>query len=138
MGKETADAFKIIIQLGAILAIVAAYPRRFTGLLRFDDNSGLPGFAASGLLVITSFPASLVGLLAHKTIEEKLFSTLTVAVALAVGAVWILAVEYFRPKVKSRRRRFADVEGGAGHRAVSVSRRSGRACPGRRRPSSAA
>ena len=100
VGKETADAFKIIIQLGAILAVVAAYPRRFTGLLRFNDGKGLSGFRGLLLLAITTIPAGLLALAVHKTIEEKLFSNLTVAIALAVGAVWILTIERFRPKVK--------------------------------------
>jgi undecaprenyl-diphosphatase len=100
VGKETADAFKIIIQLGAILAVVAAYPRRFTGLLQFRDGKGLSGFRGLSLLAITTIPAGLLAYAAHKTIEEKLFSNVTVAVALAAGAVWILAVEWYRPKVK--------------------------------------
>ena len=74
-----------MIQLGAILAIVAAYPGRFLGLLRFQDNRGLVGLRGIGLLVITSIPASIVGLLAHNFIQEKLFNPLTVAAALAVG-----------------------------------------------------
>lgn len=100
VGKDMADAFDIIIQLGAILAVVAAYPSRFAGLLRFRDNRGLSGLHGIGLLVITSIPASVVGLLARKTIHEKLFHPTTVAVALAVGAVWILLVERFRPRTR--------------------------------------
>jgi undecaprenyl-diphosphatase len=98
VGKDTFDAFTIIIQLGAILAIVAAYPGRFTGLLRFGDNRGLTGLRGIGLLVITSLPASILALLTRKLIHEKLFNPTTVAAALAVGAVWILLVERFRPK----------------------------------------
>jgi undecaprenyl-diphosphatase len=100
VGKDTADAFKVIIQLGAILAVVAAYPKRFTGLLRFGDEKGLSGFRGLSLLAITTIPAGLLAFAAHKTIETKLFSNLTVAIALAVGAVWILVVERFRPRVK--------------------------------------
>jgi undecaprenyl-diphosphatase len=100
VGKETADAFKVIIQLGAILAVVAAYPGRFAGLLRFNDDKGLSGFRGLSLLAITTIPAGLLALAAHKIIEEKLFSNMTVAIALAVGAVWILLVERFRPKIK--------------------------------------
>jgi undecaprenyl-diphosphatase len=100
VGKETADAFKVIIQLGAILAVVAAYPKRFTGLLRFGDEKGLSGFRGLSLLAITTIPAGLLALAAQKMIETKLFSNLTVAIALAVGAVWILVVEHFRPRVK--------------------------------------
>jgi undecaprenyl-diphosphatase len=99
-GKEVVDAFVIFIQLGAILAIVAAYPGRFTGLLRFKDNRGLSGLRGISLLVITSIPAAFVGLAAHKYIKEYLFGPKTVAVALAVGAIWIFAVERFLPRAK--------------------------------------
>ncbi|MGD0654546.1 MAG: undecaprenyl-diphosphate phosphatase [Thermoguttaceae bacterium] len=99
-GKDVVDAFVIIIQLGAILAVVAAYPGRFMGLLRFKENRGLSGLRGLGLLAITTIPASIVGFATHKYIHEKLFGPTTVAVALAIGAVWILAVEWFNPKGK--------------------------------------
>lgn len=98
MGEEATAAFEIIIQLGAILAIVAAYPRRFTGLLRFNDNKGLTGFRGLGLLAITSIPASIVALFARESIHEHLFNNTTVSCALIVGALWILVVERFRPQ----------------------------------------
>lgn len=100
LGKETADAFEIIIQLGAILAVVAAYPGRFVGLLNFKENRGLSGLRGIGLLVITSIPASILGLLVHKQIEKYLMTVPTVAAAMAVGALWILAVEYYRPQAR--------------------------------------
>jgi undecaprenyl-diphosphatase len=98
VGKEAADAFEVIIQLGAILAIVAAYPGRFARLLRLGDRRGFAGLRGIGLLLVTTLPASVLGLLAHDLIEEKLFCPLTVAAALAVGAVWILLTERFRPR----------------------------------------
>jgi len=39
-------------------------------------------------------------LLIHKFMHEKLFKPLPVAIALAVGAVWILLVEHYRPRTK--------------------------------------
>ena len=103
LGKEAFDAFSIIIQLGAILAIVAAYPHRFSGLLRWKENHGFSGLRGISLLAITTIPASLLALLTHKLIHEHLFNAITVAAALAVGAVWILLTEYYwrpRPKVE--------------------------------------
>jgi undecaprenyl-diphosphatase len=100
VGKDVATTFEIVIQLGAILAVVAAYPRRFTGLLRFDDNHGLTGLRGIGLLIVTSIPASILGLLTDKFIHQKLFHPATVAAALAVGAIWLLLVERFPPKTK--------------------------------------
>lgn len=101
VGKDVNDAFEIVIQLGAILAVVAAYPSRFTGLLRLKDNRGFSGLRGIGLLVVTSIPASIVGYLTHHYIKEKLFTPITVAAALAVGAVWILLVEYYRPRART-------------------------------------
>ena len=100
--KEAADAFTIVIQLGAILAVVVAFPRRFMGLLRLDDNRGLSGLRGIGLLVITSIPAALLGLVGHHFIKEHLFSMPTVLAALALGGLWILLVECFVPRRKSR------------------------------------
>ncbi|MEN6407596.1 MAG: undecaprenyl-diphosphate phosphatase [Thermoguttaceae bacterium] len=100
VGKSTADAFEVIIQLGAILAVVAAYPGRFTRLLRWSDNRGFSGLRGIGLLVLTSIPAVILGLALHDWIEEKLFCPQMVAAALAVGAVAILLVERWAPKPK--------------------------------------
>jgi undecaprenyl-diphosphatase len=93
LGQDLAATFEIVIQLGAILAVVAAYPERFVRLLRWDDNRGFSGLRGLGLLAITSIPAGLLGLAVAKQIHERLFNPLTVAVALAAGAVWILLVE---------------------------------------------
>ena len=99
--KQLGDAFEIIIQLGAILAVVAAYPGRFGRLLRLNDNRGLSGFRGLTLLAITSIPMGLLGLLLHKRIEQHLMGRpIVVALALAVGAIWIAAVEFRLPKAK--------------------------------------
>jgi undecaprenyl-diphosphatase len=93
VGGDLANAFEIIIQLGAILAIVAAYPGRFLTLLRFRENQGFSGLRGIGLLVITSIPASLLGLVTHHFIKEKLSAPLPIALAMTVGAVWIIVLE---------------------------------------------
>jgi undecaprenyl-diphosphatase len=94
IGKDAADCFSIFIQLGAILAVVAAFPGRFVGLLDLRANSGFAGPRGIALLMITTLPALVVGFLLHATIKERLFNPMTVAVGLAVGSVWILAVEW--------------------------------------------
>ena len=105
VGKEFAGAFKIVIQLGAILAVVVAYPVRFAGLASLRHNRGLSGLRGIGLLVVTSIPAGLLGLAARKSIREFLFRPVPVTIALAVGALWILWVESRRG-----RSRVADVD----------------------------
>jgi undecaprenyl-diphosphatase len=59
--------------------------------------SGINGLC---LLAITSIPVGLVGLFAEKFIEKNLHIPLPIAAALAVGALWILVVEYAAPAPK--------------------------------------
>lgn len=85
--------FNIVIQLGAILAIVVLYWRTFwavlQGLLRFDPTS--VRFVRN--LLVAFLPAAVIGVLLHKQIEKLLGSPLTVAVALIVGGIAIIGIE---------------------------------------------
>jgi undecaprenyl-diphosphatase len=87
--------FNIVIQLGAILAIVVLYWRTFwavgMGLLKFDPTS--IRFVRN--LLVAFIPAAVLGMLLHKQIEAMLGSPTTVAVALIVGGVAILGIERF-------------------------------------------
>ena len=67
-------------------------------MLRLGDNSGFAGLRGLSLLLLTSLPAGLLGLLARGPIKEYLFQPLTVALGLAAGAVWILAVRRWPPR----------------------------------------
>jgi len=87
------DIFKVVIQLGAILAVVFLYCDRFRGLARSDPQKKFSGARGLWLLFLTSLPASIVGLLTHDIIKDRLFNPITVALALGIGALAILAVE---------------------------------------------
>ncbi|MCF8104694.1 MAG: undecaprenyl-diphosphate phosphatase [Desulfohalobiaceae bacterium] len=97
---EKAEIFEVVIQLGAILAVVLLYKDRFLGLARFDPQRRFSGLRGVSLLVLTCIPASVLGLLTHSLIKEHLFNTYSVAWALAVGAVAILLVEQL--KIRTR------------------------------------
>jgi undecaprenyl-diphosphatase len=92
------EVFNIVIQLGAILAIVVLYWRTFatvlSGLVRGDRLS--IRFVRN--IVIAFLPAAVIGVILHKRIEALLNSPETVAVALIVGGFAILAVERFAPR----------------------------------------
>lgn len=96
-----AETFDIVIQLGAILAVVVLYWDRFLGLLKTDPNRKFSGPYGLWLLFLTSIPASILGLLTHSYIKEYLFSPITVACALAVGAIMIFIVEGMDKKEKT-------------------------------------
>jgi undecaprenyl-diphosphatase len=109
-----ADAFEVFIQLGAILAVVGLYWRRFLSLIPGRHKSeglgtlagaplpsggmGLKGWHGLGLLMLTTAPALIAGKLAHVYIKEHLFSPFTVAIGLALGGIGLILVERYRPK----------------------------------------
>ncbi len=85
--------FNVVIQLGAILAIVVLYWRTvwtvLAGLLRRE-----PGAWRFARNVVAAFlPSAVVGLALHKQVEALLGNAVVVAVALILGGFAILAVE---------------------------------------------
>lgn len=108
LGKYAANTFKIVIQLGSILAVLVVFRQRFVDLLglhRFiGANRG--GNAATGSqqrlklghVIIGLIPAMIFGLLAEDYIDAHLFSTRTVLVGLVVGALFMIAADLFRPR----------------------------------------
>ncbi len=90
---EKAAAFEVMIQLGAILAVAVLYWPRFWGLVVPPAHTRFSGLHGIWLLLLTTMPASFVGLATHHYIKEHLFGPQTVALAFAVGAVMILVVE---------------------------------------------
>jgi undecaprenyl-diphosphatase len=93
-----AAAFEVVIQLGAILAVVVLYRERFWGLVRPEPGKRFSGIRGLYLLFLTCLPASILGLAVGGLIKEYLWRPSTVALALAVGAVAILVVESIRKK----------------------------------------
>ena len=85
--------FNIVIQLGAILAVVVLYWRLFwhmgLGLFRMEPEA--LRFVRNILLAF--LPAAIIGILLKDQIEALLESPIVVAVALIVGGVAILVIE---------------------------------------------
>jgi undecaprenyl-diphosphatase len=104
-----ASTFEIFIQLGAILAVVCLYRRRFWGLLPRQGwadpiriGKRFVGIRGCILLGLTTFPALIAGKFAYGFIKSHLFNPPSVALALAVGGVAILLVEKWRPQVSAQ------------------------------------
>jgi len=85
--------FNIVIQLGAILAVVVTYWRLFwdtgMGLLRWEPRA--VRFVRNVLLGF--LPAAVIGLFAKDAIDAMLESPTVVATALVIGGVAILLLE---------------------------------------------
>lgn len=92
VNDEKGKVFDIVIQLGAILAIVWEYRTRFAAAV-----AGLASDAKQQRFVWNLFvaflPAAVVGLLFQSQIKAYLFNPTSVAIALIVGAGVIFWVE---------------------------------------------
>lgn len=90
---EKIATFEIFIQLGAILSVVVMYRQRFQNLFLFKSSAGFSGLRGLLLLIITTFPALLLGAITHQYIKIHLFTPLTVAVGLGLGGLALLIGE---------------------------------------------
>lgn len=102
---EKASCFDVFIQLGAILAVVVLYWRRFVDLVPFRSHSpshdvGFNGSRGLVLLALTTLPALVMGFFAHRAIKLYLFGPVTVALALGIGGIAILVAEKYKPRSK--------------------------------------
>ena len=88
--RET--VFKIVIQLGAVLAVVWEYRARVLRLLSGLGSDPLQQRFARNVAV-AFMPAAIAGVLFSATITELLFHPVPVAIALVVGGIIILWVE---------------------------------------------
>jgi undecaprenyl-diphosphatase len=87
-----AAVFAVVIQLGAILAVVWEYRDRLLGVL-VDLPVRKEARRFAGALAVAFVPAALLGFFFHDRIEAALFGPRTVAAALIVGALAIFVVE---------------------------------------------
>jgi undecaprenyl-diphosphatase len=74
--------FEISIQLGAILAIVIMYAKRF-----------LRNFEIYKKLIIAFIPTAIIGFLAYGFIKEYLFNSIIVSVTLILGGIILILVD---------------------------------------------
>lgn len=106
--KYVANTFKIVIQLGSILAVVIVFWDRFMdmlglGVLKRDKTAELPAKRLKLTQVIVGLiPAGILGVLFEDYIDENLFSIETVLIGLVIGAVFMIIADFFggkNPKV---------------------------------------
>ncbi len=95
---EASKSFEIVIQLGAILAVVLHYRTlladRAVGLLRGKREA----VALASALLIAFLPAALLGFAFHRAIKSLLFYPKPVSAALLVGGVVMIVVERVRAR----------------------------------------
>lgn len=91
-GGQRAIAFNIIIQLGAILAVMWEFRQKIIQvIIGLPNQRTAQNFTRN--LLIAFFPAVILGLAFASTIEKWLFNPITVALALVVGGVVMIWAE---------------------------------------------
>ena len=81
--KVFVDAFKIIIQLGAILSVVVYYWKKIFPFAKGNTKQESMDIIAMWIkIVIAVIPAVILGLKFDDIIEEKFFNSLTVSIML--------------------------------------------------------
>jgi len=84
--------FEVVIQLGAILAIVVLYWHKlWRALVGLASSEKERRFALS--VLIAFLPAAVIGAVLHDFIKQVLFSPWVVAASLVVGGVAIMLIE---------------------------------------------
>lgn len=116
--KYVANTFKVVIQLGSILAVLIVFRNRFIDLLGLNrlrgkqakgqteanGVQGQQGRLKLAQVIVGLIPAAVFGVLFEDYIDEHLFSTGTVLIGLVIGAVFMIFADLFgakKPKVET-------------------------------------
>jgi undecaprenyl-diphosphatase len=86
-------AFNVIIQLGAILAIVVLYWRTFWAVIEGLFHGSRMSWRFVRNILLAFLPAAVLGFVLIKHIEALLGNATVVAIALIVGGIAILVIE---------------------------------------------
>ena len=95
-GVDFTNMYEVVIQLGAILAIMVLYRKRIIdSIIHLKEY----GFKMWFYIFIAFLPSAIVGVLINDFVKSKLFNSFSVSIGLIVGAIILLLVEkYFSTK----------------------------------------
>ena len=91
--ESTGKTFEVLIQVGAILAILSVYAARLTQMLLALPNDRATQRFVGGIL-LAFLPAAVIGALAHDFIKTVLFETpLLICIVLILGGFILLWID---------------------------------------------
>lgn len=91
--ESTGKAFEVLIQLGAILAVLSVYAGKLWNLLTtLPSNRHSQRFALG--IIVAFLPAAVIGALAHGFIKSVLFETpMLICIMLILGGIVLLWID---------------------------------------------
>lgn len=105
--KDSAETFTVVIQMGAILAVIWYYRNDLIKRILGLSSANMQKFWLN--IIIASIPAGVLGLIFNKQIESLMFHPVPVAIALIVGGIILWIVES-RPSNHAQTSELADVD----------------------------
>jgi undecaprenyl-diphosphatase len=88
--KPSLDAFQIVVQGGAVLAVLLLYRERVVEIGRGLLGRSAAGLRLLGRLVLAFVPAALLGPLFDTAFHDRLFRPGPVLAALLAGGIWMI------------------------------------------------
>jgi undecaprenyl-diphosphatase len=102
LGKYVANTFKVVIQLGSILAVMFVFKNRFIDLLGLNkETRGQENRLRLGQVIVGLIPAGILGVFFEDTIDKYLFTTETVLIGLVAGAVLMIIADIYGGKKRT-------------------------------------
>jgi undecaprenyl-diphosphatase len=100
LGDRSAFTFKIVIQLGSILAVVIVFWKRLFSLVGLYKIEGQKKNSSFNLLhvIVGMLPAVIIGFALKDFIDERLSGVETVIFALVAGSILMIIADKFGPK----------------------------------------
>lgn len=95
--KDAADSYAIAIQLGAILAVLGLYHRRWRDIAEGLISDRNPEGRNMGFCLIAAFlPIAILGFISREWIKRNLFDVEPISLAWVAGGIGLLAWSGFR------------------------------------------
>ena len=93
VSKDALDAYLVVIQGGAILAVLVLYWRKMLDVFLGIFGKNRNGLLLGRNLVVAFIPAGIVGLFLDKFIHNYLYGVVAVAIALVIGGFYMFIVD---------------------------------------------
>ncbi|GGG11660.1 undecaprenyl-diphosphate phosphatase [Paenibacillus abyssi] len=92
---ESAKTFEIVIQFGAVLAVLVIYWKRFAGLFKdlFTFNFAHRNSVSIIHIALAMLPAVIAAFTVHSLIKQYLFGPETVLIGLVLGGILMIVAE---------------------------------------------
>ena len=103
---EFYELFQVVIQLGAILAVVVIYFKKIWPLKKENGKLSLDKNILNlwGKILVACIPAAVLGLLFDDWLDEHLYNAVVVSIALIVYGVLFIIIEDKKKQVKTTKK----------------------------------